>query len=238
MPYSTDLPSTLRGPPSCAPVDGHAAPAAHGHLPLQVGQLHFAAGADQARLAPIDPIGGNAVASVGHDQEQLLGALDVGVDVNGVARGALGDLFAGEDGLGRLGGARLGRGIAFGAASPAGKPIFLRIASRSRSAGIGSSWLIDQFVERHRLVADAAGRNLDFSGPEDRVQHQLAEVGLAPIPMIVTTGETEAAPAADIFRRPGNMLRFLLFQTRRGARRDCRCAGRRDAKAYRPEEGR
>ena len=149
----------------------------------------------------------------------------------GVARRSLRDLFAGEDGLD---GVLAAAGASALVASPAGKPIFLRIASRSKLAGIGSSWLLTSSSSVTGLSPDAVLGDVDFGRPEDRIEHQLAKVGLAPIPMIVPAGETKTAPAADVFRRPGDVLRLLLFQHVAAHVRDCRYAGRRGAKEYWP----
>ena len=56
------------------------------------------------------------------------------------------------------------------------------------------------------LGLDAVGRNVELGRPEDRVQDELAEVGVAPVLVGVGAGESEAAAAVGAFDGPGEHL--------------------------------
>ena len=56
------------------------------------------------------------------------------------------------------------------------------------------------------LRLDALGRDVELGGPEDRVQDELAEVGVAPVLVGVGAGESEAAAAVGPFDGPGEHL--------------------------------
>ncbi len=99
-----------------------AAPVAFGQFPFQVGQLHFATGTNQSRLAPIGPIGGESVAAVADDQIQLLGPLNVNVDVDRVPRRAFRNQWTGEDRFRRL--APAAGGACLAAPASSGRLIF------------------------------------------------------------------------------------------------------------------
>src|ERR1017187_5229508 len=54
----------------------------------------------------------------------------------------------------------------------------------------------------------ARGRDFDLGGPENRVEHQLPDIVVSPIPMVVPAGEPESAPSVRAFTGPGDDLRL------------------------------
>jgi hypothetical protein len=68
-------------------IDADLAPIGSRVFPGDLGEpLLLAVGGDQPRLGPVRPVAGEAVASVGDDEKQLLGAGDVRLDLDRMAR--------------------------------------------------------------------------------------------------------------------------------------------------------
>src|SRR4051812_5057230 len=57
-----------------------------------------------------------------------------------------------------------------------------------------------------RSISDAFRRDIGFCAPHDRIQHELAEVWVGPIPMEMRARETETSSAIFAFRGPCHVL--------------------------------
>src|SRR5207245_7560736 len=61
------------------------------------------------------------------------------------------------------------------------------------------------------FALNALGRDFDVGGPENGVEHQLAEIVVAPVLVEMAAGETEAAAAIGALAGPRHVLRFAAF---------------------------
>ena len=65
-------------------VDHGAAPVGKDFLPLQLGEFLLALGADEARFDPVGPVAAEAIAAIGDNEIQLLGASNISFDLRRV----------------------------------------------------------------------------------------------------------------------------------------------------------
>ena len=157
--------------------------------PLQLRELLFALGADQARLPPIRPVTAIAIAPIGSYEIELLRAPDIDIDIHRAARGQRGHHLALEH--------RLDAWLRWG-----------------QLAGLLADLLAldrrDQVILARLGRGNPPSRNIRLGYPGDRVKNQLTEILIAPIPVNVAAGEAEATSAIGAFTRPGDMLEIAL----------------------------
>ena len=67
-----------------------------------------------------------------------------------------------------------------------------------------------QRLHAHSRAFHAAGRHFAMSGPNNGIEHDLAEIRVAPIPVVVSAGEAEAAASTFTLGCPGHVLGISL----------------------------